>query len=351
MTAVTAIANAVTMECSEKRKGKEREGKRGINMEVIFFHREKRQVSKEENGQNRFQNDETDETPLSIKRTNLFDGKEEVLQEGDPRLTEEEKAMLAEIRKERESEKKRHDSKKENRKTGSEENRRNQRNPISQGLSDFVFKARKLGNDSLHIVFEALYLGRLKLEGSIQLTPVPWKIYMMYFHATTNSIALVDMTTISLAQNGAENTPDNYIGRILTTDSQALIYLRGRFDDIPGFRNVHVSDQETAASAFSKFSPSAADFMVTINKRLENLGKIDIFKLLCAMEFRLNVVSQVCLDLMAKKKVDPQVAKAVKELITHTPCDCASSGMALETYNELLVKFGQNYGACKKVLK
>lgn len=320
-------------------------------MEVIFFHREKRQVSKQENQQSRFQADNTPLSKLSIKRTNLLDGKEEVLEEGDPRLTDEEKAMLTEIRKERESEKKRSNFQTKNTKKGSEENRRSQRNPIPQGLSDFVFKARKVGNDSLHIVFEALYLGRLKLEGSIQLTPVPWKMYMMYFHATTNSIALVDMTTISLAQNGAENTPDNYIGRILTTDSQALIYLRGRFDDISGFRNVHVSDQETAASAFSKFSPSAADFMVTINKRLENLGKIDVFKLLCAMEFRLNILSQVCLDLMAKKKVDPEVAKAVKELITHTPCDCASSGMALETYQELIAKFGQNYGACKKVLK
>ncbi len=323
-------------------------------MEVIFFHREKRQVSKQENQQSRFQADNTPLSKLSIKRTNLLDGKEEVLEEGDPRLTDEEKAMLVEIRKEQESEKKRSDFQTENTQKGSSVNQNNQRSQRSQnpqGLSDFVFKARKVGNDSLHIVFEALYLGRLKLEGSIQLTPVPWKMYMMYFHATTNSIALVDMTTISLAQNGAENTPDNYIGRILTTDSQALIYLRGRFDDISGFRNVHVSDQETAASAFSKFSKTAADFMVTINKRLENLGKIDVFKLLCAMEFRLNVVSQVCLDLMAKKKVDPEVAKAVKELITNTPCDCASSGTALETYQELIAKFGQNYDACKKVLK
>ena len=60
------------------------------------------------------------------------------------------------------------------------------------------------------------------------------------------------------------------------TDSEALLYLRGRIPNISGFKNIVLKDDEDSAVAVRRYSPKVSRFLDELNDRQRKLGELEI---------------------------------------------------------------------------
>ena len=93
----------------------------------------------------------------------------------------------------------------------------------------------------------------------------------------------------------SENLAENYLGRVVTTDTEALLYLRGRFGRVEGFRNVIFDDKETSGTAFVRHSPKVARLLIDLEDRKVRLGRVDLYRQIACLEAQVDLLTELVL--------------------------------------------------------
>ena len=165
----------------------------------------------------------------------------------------------------------------------------------TKGLTGFSYSL-KSNRQNLILLFEALEDGSHAVKGSASVPVSPWTQYNVFYQPNTQKLEVVDLTSINSVVLGVGNNQDNFIARVLTTDTETLIYLRGRIKNIPGFKNILVKDGQNSAQAFSFYSSKARHFLEDNIRRRNSLGKVDVYKYLCLLETQVDVLTKIILD-------------------------------------------------------
>ena len=169
------------------------------------------------------------------------------------------------------------------------------KNPEARKFSEFSYSLNEKGK-SLVLSFEALEGNSRKING-VTLVPVtPWTQYNVFYQPNTRKLEVVDLTSINSVVLGVGNNQDNFIARVLTTDTETLIYLRGRIKNVPGFKNILVIDEENSAQAFAYYSSKAKHFLEDNIRRRNSLGKVDVYKYLCLLETQVDILTKIVLE-------------------------------------------------------
>ena len=166
---------------------------------------------------------------------------------------------------------------------------------IVKGLTEFVYDI-KANRQNIILSFKALEDGKYSVKGSVSVPVSPWTQYNVFYQPNMKKLEVVDLTSINSVVLGVGNNQDNFIARVLTTDSDTLLYLRGRIKNIPGFKNVLVKDDQNSAQAFSYYSSKARHFLEDNIRRRNLLGKVDVYKYLCLLETQVDVLTKIILD-------------------------------------------------------
>lgn len=161
---------------------------------------------------------------------------------------------------------------------------------VKSGFSDFEYTVKNR-EKSLLFSFAAKFNGS-EIKDRLIVPLAPWTQLGVFFNFSTSRLELVDLSVLGTAIL----KQDNYIARLLSTDSEALIYLRGRIKDVPTYKNILVADDENSAIAFSKYSSKAKHFFEKTVRRNTSLSKIDVYKYLCLLETQVDVLTKIVLD-------------------------------------------------------
>lgn len=164
-----------------------------------------------------------------------------------------------------------------------------------KGLTEFSYNV-KANKQNLILSFGALEDGRYAVKDRVSVPVFSWSQFNVFYQPNTKKLEVVDLTSINSVVLGVGNNRDNFIARILTTDTETLIYLRGRIKDIPGFKNILVKDDQNSAQAFSYYSSKAKHFLEDNIRRRNSLGKVDVYKYLCLLETQIDVLTKIILD-------------------------------------------------------
>lgn len=186
------------------------------------------------------------------------------------------------------------------------------------GLSRFKYELSQ-GKDKLILKVEAVYSGQIPVKGSCSLDLEEWSVFRIYFRPTTGKVEVVSSTALNPVSSQSENNSDNYIGRLIVTDSEALLYLRGRIPNISGFKNIVLKDDEDSAVAVRRYSPKVSRFLDELNDRQRKLGELDIFKQIAYLETQVDVLTKIILDNDLVK--DKLLAKILRETQHIGLCD------------------------------
>lgn len=125
-----------------------------------------------------------------------------------------------------------------------------------QGLGQFSYDVR-MGATGLIVGVQAIMNGRAPIKTRMVVPLDPWTQLSFYYHPGLGRIQLYDSDSLG----GLNNAPEYYVGRVVVTDSEALVYLRGRIKDIPGFKNIIVKDEQNSGSAFTTYSSKVKHFL------------------------------------------------------------------------------------------
>lgn len=182
-----------------------------------------------------------------------------------------------------------------------------------QGLSEFKYALLDKGK-SLILTVEAKGNGQQDVKGTVAVRLNEWTQQDIYYRPNTQKIEVID----GLAINPVSLSQTNFIGRIITTDTETLVYLRGRIPNISGFKNIVVADDQTSATAFAKYSSKVKHFMEETDRRRHALSKVDVFKQLNYLETQVDVLTKVILAANIIK--DPAVKAVMQEALKYSPC-------------------------------
>lgn len=176
-----------------------------------------------------------------------------------------------------------------------------------KGLTEFSYGIKSNGQN-LILSVDALADGVYAVKGSVSVPVFPWSQFNVFYQPNTKKLEVVDLTTINSVVLGVGNNQDNFIARVLTTDTETLIYLRGRIKNIPGFKNILVKDGQNSAQAFSYYSSKARHFLEDNIHRRNSLGKVDVYKYLCLLETQVDVLTKIIID---KNMVQDSALKSI----------------------------------------
>ncbi len=186
--------------------------------------------------------------------------------------------------------------------SSSQEQSPNEKNPYARlkkskrlGLTDFKYSLRNTSN-SVVIGIEVLENGRQSTKGSVSVPIKPWSCYNIFFRPHTRKFAVIDRTILNSVTTNVIYNTENYVGRVVTTDSETLLYLRGAIPNISGYKNIVVGDDQTSASAFARYSSKVQQFIGKIEKKQESLAQIDDPSRLAYLEAQVDVLTKIILD-------------------------------------------------------
>ena len=182
-------------------------------------------------------------------------------------------------------------------------------NARHEGLGQLSFELQRSAK-GLILSVKAMLNETIPVRERVSLPLIPWTHVNVYYRPSIGKIQLVDATSVNANRSHVENSPENYLGRLIVTDTEALIYLRGRMPNIPGFKNILLSDTESSASAFARYSSKVKHFVEEASRRQSLLGKIDVYKQLACLEAQVDVLTKV---ILASGLVADEKLKAVLE--------------------------------------
>lgn len=164
----------------------------------------------------------------------------------------------------------------------------------ADGLSEFSYQVKE-ADKTVRISIEAKYQGEIPIKETIRVPLQPWSLFHIFLLPDTGKVGLVNMATFS-SRSSVEYPQQNYIGKVLTTDTETLLYLRGRIPNIKGFKNVIVEEGQDSAAAFRRYSSKVKRFLEDINDRKAKLGTIDLFKQLGYLEAQVDVLTEIIVE-------------------------------------------------------
>lgn len=182
--------------------------------------------------------------------------------------------------------------------------------PLRIGLSNLKFELQK-SKKGLIITFTAKLNETSLIKQRVSLPMNPWTHVNLYYHPSVGKIQIVDATVINPTRAHVENTPANYLARMVVTDTEALVYLRGRMPNIAGFKNIIVGDNEDSASAFARYSSKVKHFIEENSQRQRELSGIDIYKQISYLEAQVDVLTKIILESGIVKDEDLKVILSV----------------------------------------
>lgn len=200
-------------------------------------------------------------------------------------------------------------------------NQSSMRKPDAIGLSEFKYQVKQ-AQRGLMLTVEAKYNGTIPVKKSVVVPLKPWTKFSLFYYPNSSTVSIVDSAALNPTRSHIEHTQENFIARMIVTDTEALVYLRGRFPAIPGFKNVIVADDQDSTIAFAKYSSKAKRFNDQLTERMAELGKIDTFKQVSYLEAQVDVLTKVILASGIVK--DTQLRDILKEADRYSQCSNAN---------------------------
>lgn len=164
----------------------------------------------------------------------------------------------------------------------------------TENLSEFSYQVKEV-DKSVRISIEAKYQGEIPIKETVRVPQQPWSIFHVFLQPDTGKIEIVSLTTFT-SRNNVEYPQQNYIAKVLTTDTETLLYLRGRIPNIKGFKNITVEEGQDSATAFRRYSSKVKRFQEELNERKRKLGTIDLFKQLGYLEAQIDVLTEIIVE-------------------------------------------------------
>lgn len=172
-----------------------------------------------------------------------------------------------------------------------------------KGLSNFKYSIKNR-ESSFILSFSAKYDDTTDIKDNVVVSTAKWTQFGLFYNFTTGKIEVNDLSVIGTAVLNQ----DNYIARVLNTDSETLIYLRGRIPDVTGYKNIIVHDGQNSATAFSAYSSKAKHFLEATVGRKNSLAQVDIFKYLCLLETQIDLLTKIVVE---KGLIDDKEVKLI----------------------------------------
>lgn len=183
-----------------------------------------------------------------------------------------------------------------------------------QGLGQFSYDVR-MGATGLIVGVQAIMNGRAPIKTRMVVPLDPWTQLSFYYHPGLGRIQLYDSDSLG----GLNNAPEYYVGRVVVTDSEALVYLRGRIKDIPGFKNIIVKDEQNSGSAFTTYSSKVKHFIEANIARQEQLSHIDLHKQISYLEGQVDVLTKIIIQSGIVR--NPEQLELLKEADRFSLCE------------------------------
>lgn len=187
-----------------------------------------------------------------------------------------------------------------------------------QGLGRFQYSIQQ-GSTGLIVGLQAVMNGRVPVKARAVIPLVPWTQLNFYYHPALGRIQLSDTASGTGSSNFAETIPEYYVGRVVVTDTEALVYLRGRVKDIPGFKNILVKDEESSGIAFANYSSKVKRFIEETIARQEQLSRIDLHKQVSYLEAQVDVLTKIIVDSGIVQ--NPEYLKVLQEADRFSMCE------------------------------
>ena len=134
------------------------------------------------------------------------------------------------------------------------------------GLSEFKYQVKEV-EKSVRVTLEAKYLGLIPVKETFRIPQQPWSMFNVFYQPSTGKIEVVNSTAFNPTRSHVENSAQNFIAKMVVTDTETLLYLRGRIPNIQGFKNIIVNDEQDSAAAFRHYSSKVKRFIEDINER------------------------------------------------------------------------------------
>lgn len=163
------------------------------------------------------------------------------------------------------------------------------------GLSEFKYQVKEV-EKSVRVTLEAKYLGLIPVKETFRIPQQPWSMFNVFYQPSTGKIEVVNSTAFNPTRSHVENSAQNFIAKMVVTDTETLLYLRGRIPNIQGFKNIIVNDEQDSAAAFRHYSSKVKRFIEDINERRKKLGAVDLYKQIGYLEAQVDVLTEIILS-------------------------------------------------------
>ena len=205
-----------------------------------------------------------------------------------------------------------------------------------KGLSNFKYTIKNR-EKSFILSFSAKYEDTTDVKDNVVVSTAKWTQFGLFYNFTTGKVDVNDLSVIGTALLNQ----DNYIARVLNTDSETLIYLRGRIPDITGYKNIVVRDGQNSATAFSAYSSKAKHFLEGTIERKNSLAQVDIFKYLCLLETQVDLLTKIVIE---KGLIDNKELKSILQ----DAIDCSACMRSASTTLRKRIQYKKQIQFCQE---
>lgn len=181
---------------------------------------------------------------------------------------------------------------------------------------------RSVTHDETSITIELGYeynprLGPNPVKGTIEVKP--WECYSILLHGTYSMhprMVFNNRTSVSeCAMRGDGHDMLTYIGCVLFTDTEAMLFLRNYADDVQGFDNIHLLESESSEGAFSRISEKADTLIRITKEKRKAMESIDYVGTIATLTTQVDFLTQLVIQagLVDEPKVAEDLMKATRE--------------------------------------
>lgn len=165
-------------------------------------------------------------------------------------------------------------------------------------MGDFEY-ALDVSEDKLRLTYKVSWLNR-RVEQQVELALVPWSYQAISYRPTLQRTDVRDeehsydnrnaaLRHVFADQNGS-------IGRVVVTDKEVFIFLRGRINDIAGVENVLLEENENSIAAFCRCSENVKQYFARMQARKDFIANTDWHEHQGSIGAQLDALTQVVLD-------------------------------------------------------
>ena len=165
----------------------------------------------------------------------------------------------------------------------------------SLGIGESEFAVKASGSD-FTVKFSTTRNGTL-YKGEFSAKHQPGRRIFFYYN---NALGAVVQEELGGGLMPTRRLPNGegyfYIGQVLMTDSDSLLWLRGRFADIPGVKNFHALERENSIDVFCRYSRAAARIIKAENELADKLSGIDVTSVVDRLQTQVNLLARLVLN-------------------------------------------------------